>query len=257
MKSTKKAERLGKFISYILCRKPEEFGLIPDQNGWVKIKELLKAICEEDGWRYVRKSHINEILLTLKKPPIEIKDAFIRAKNRDELATREIVEFHDLPKLLYSCVRQRAYPHVLEKGLSPAGTDYVIMSKRRKMAERIGKRNDQAPVLLTIQVKKSFQKGASFKKAGEMLYLTDYIAPDCFTGPPLPKEKEEIKKQAKAKKDETPKISGTPGSFLLDASDDMERRKRTRLERKRKEIPWKKERKRLKRQKRIKGFQNI
>ncbi len=42
-------EQLAKFISYILGRNPAEFGLVPDPEGFVKIKEFLKAARRRRG----------------------------------------------------------------------------------------------------------------------------------------------------------------------------------------------------------------
>ena len=52
MKKTKSTQILAKFIAYILERRPDEFGLVTDKEGFVKIKELLKAITEEKEWKY-------------------------------------------------------------------------------------------------------------------------------------------------------------------------------------------------------------
>ena len=64
MSKRKSSEKLAKFLHYVLGRHPDEFGLVPDADGWVKIKELLNALSEESGWGYVRTSHLNEIMLT-------------------------------------------------------------------------------------------------------------------------------------------------------------------------------------------------
>ena len=108
MAQQRTVKQLSKFISYVLGRKPYEFGLVPEHDGFVKIKELLKAFCEEDGLKYVRRSHINEIIMTFPDPPIEIKDNLIRAKNRDKLPEHTLAQ--NLPKLLFTCVRRKAYP---------------------------------------------------------------------------------------------------------------------------------------------------
>ena len=68
MGRSRRPEQLNKFLSYVLARCPDEFGLIPDQDGWVRIKELLRALSEEPGWSYVRRGHINEAVLTVAAP---------------------------------------------------------------------------------------------------------------------------------------------------------------------------------------------
>ncbi len=209
-------EQLAKFLSYILERRPDEFGLILDQDGYVKIKELLKAVGEVEGWRYARRGAIEEVRVTLPNPPIEMDDHRIRAKNRDRLPKQGLAT--DLPKLLYTCVRRKAHRVVLEKGIFPQGYPQVILSSNQKMAERMGRRADSSPILLTVQTRASADAGVVFHQAGETLFLADFIPSDGFTGPPIPKEKAEMKKPE-------PK---TPGSFFPDLTEDKERKKQNR-----------------------------
>ncbi|MFW5875013.1 MAG: RNA 2'-phosphotransferase, partial [bacterium] len=57
-------QQLAKLLSYILEKRPDEFGLIPDEQGYVSIKELLKVFAETEGWRHIRRSSINELMLS-------------------------------------------------------------------------------------------------------------------------------------------------------------------------------------------------
>ena len=243
MAQQKSLKQLSKLISYILGHKPAEFGLVPDRDGFVKIKEFLKAVCEEDGLTYIRRSHIDEILITLPDPPIEIKDNFIRATHRDKLLGYSPAQI--LPKLLYTCVRKKAYPFVLDKGIFPMGFGHVILSSEPEMAERMGKRKDRMPILLTVQTRKSIEKGTLFYEAGDTLCLAESIRTGCFTGPPLPKQKEAaIIKEALAEKRE----QKFPGSFIMDLKD---KNKKTSQRKKRsKEAAWNKDPIKLKKQKR-------
>jgi hypothetical protein len=77
----------------------------------------------------------------------------------------------------------------------------------------MGRRSDYGAVLLTVQVYPSEEKGVVFFQAGEFIFLADYIPPDCFSGPPLPKETPEPQRTGKSKK-ETTEIAA--GSFFLD-----------------------------------------
>ncbi len=214
MAQNRSAKQLAKLINYILERRPDEFGLVLDQNGYVKIKELLKAIHEEDGWKHIRRSHLDEIMITLSDPPFELSENLIRARHRQRLPEHVLVK--DLPKLLYTCIRQKAYPYVADKGLSPLGAPFVILSSTREMAERIGKRIDQAPILLTVNVQQSLANGVAFLQAGEALYLTDFIPANCFTGPPLPKDKPLVKKPVTA---DIPAQQRPAGSFFVNMDD--------------------------------------
>jgi putative RNA 2'-phosphotransferase len=234
-------EQLAKFLDYVLARRPDEFGLVPDTEGFIKIKELLKALNEEDGWRYVRLAQINEVFLTQRNKVIEIQENRIRATNRQQLAERQVAS--NLPKLLYTFVRRRAYPVVLEKGIMPFGRGKVVLSADKKTAHRMGKRIDAAPIILTVSVQKMHDAGAIFLSTGGTLFLTKTISPACFTGPSLPKEKTEIKA-----KESTPTISTPkqPGSFFPVLDSDINKNSQNHKKANRKKgADWKKDRKKL------------
>ena len=234
--------KFAKFLSYVLGRKPDEFGLVLEDQGYVKLKDLLKALNEEEGWRHIRVAHINELLVTLPEPPIEIKDNFIRAVDRENVP--KLKESKYPPKLLYGCVRTKAYPFVFERGFSPSVGDYVILSADKNNARRMGRRIDRNPVLLTIQVQNCLDNGMLFYEFGS-LYLTGFIPVDCFTGPPLPKQKEE--KPAKEKPVER-KIDPLAGSFFMDLNKADQEKSNKKKER-RDEPSWKKERRRARKDK--------
>lgn len=238
-------KKLAKVLSYMLGYRPDEFGLVPDPDGFVKVKDLLKAISEEKDWKFVRRSHLDEIVITLPDSPIEIQKNRIRCIFRDKLPWPAPAKH--FPKLLYTCVRRKAYPHVLNKGIFPMDHDYVILSSSKNLAERIGKRIDQTPVVLTVNVEKSLNDGVVFLQAGELINLAKTIPPGCFSGPPLPKEKPLPQKPEAVDKQDSKRL---PGSFLLDIekrqtpSTPFERKK------KRKVVDWKNDRKKLRKQKR-------
>jgi putative RNA 2'-phosphotransferase len=205
------SKQLAKLLNYILGRRPDEFGLVVDKDGFVKVKELIKAVNEEEGLKYVRRPHINEIMITLPNHGLEVADNLIRAINREHLPKQSFAL--DPPKLLYTCVREKAYPYVKDKGIRPAGYSKVVLASTADLAYRIGKRSDHAAVLLTVQVNHAEDRGVVFFQTGESLFLADYIPPDGFSGPPLPKDLPETRKADKSKK-EPAKIPA--GSFLLD-----------------------------------------
>jgi putative RNA 2'-phosphotransferase len=237
----KSPKRLAKLLDYILGRRPDEFGLVTDSDGYIKIKELLKALSEEEGLSYVRRAHLNEILLTLPDPSFEISDNSIRAKFRDRLPQH--IYAQDPPKLLYICVRRKAYPHVSEKGIRPTGFSRVILSSSLAMAERLGRRIDRPAALLTVQVQLCMDQGVVFFQAGESLFLADFIPVGCFTGPPLPKEKPDV---AKTQAPPKPKPKEPAGSFFIDLAEKMnpkaagseQDRKRKKHKRRREAPPW-------------------
>jgi len=233
--------QLAKYIEYMLGRQPDEFGLVPDEQGYIKLKELLKAIWEEHGWRYVKRSHIDDIIYTLSDPPIEMQDERIRAINRTHLP--KPVQIDHPPKLLYTSVRRKAYPHVLQQGIYPMGGSQVIMCASRSMAERMGKRIDPSPVVLTVQVEKSINQNVVFYQMGRFLFLAKQVPPGCFTGPALPREKPQQKQKPLVTERAVPRLAG---GFELN----LENIKTKPYGKgKKKEIGWKRDRKRRQKEK--------
>ena len=244
MKNTKSTQILAKFIAYILERRPDEFGLVVDSEGYIKIKELLKALNEESGFRHVRRSHLNEILYSTANPPFEIFDNRIRAKERDHLPRPDVAR--DLPKLLYTYIRRKAHSSVMDKGIFPSRHHHIVLSPDRALAERMGKRSDPEPVILTVHVQKSLDHGVRFYQAGGLLFLAAFIPVECFSGPALPKEKTEKLKNEQKIGVKQPEAAG---SFLIDL-DSAGIQQAYGRKSKKQETDWKDKNRRVKKQKR-------
>jgi putative RNA 2'-phosphotransferase len=237
MKLHQAQKKLAATIDYILGRRPDKFGLVPNPDGYIKIKDLLKALSEEPGWRHVRRSHIDEIVITLPQAPMEINEPFIRSRNRPPESPGPA---QNLPKLLFCAVRRKAYPTTLEKGLYRPSFPGIILSDNLEMAERIGKRSDPKPVIVTVHVNKSIEAGVLFSRVGETLCRTESLPPECISGPPLPKAMESDHPKEKPAKP----VEQNPhaGSFILNLDQEERDKKRTKRQRAKKEISWKKER---------------
>ncbi len=186
-KPSYQVEKHSKFLAYVLGRKPDEFGLVPDSDGWVTVKELLQALHEEPGWRHIRMAHINEVLICLPYPSVQIEENRIRATDQSRLPVPGPPD--ELPKLLYLAIRSRAYPAALDKGLVPTPQrPYLVLAGDEAMAKRMGRRHDNHPTLLTVQVAEAISRGTTFNQYG-LLFLANMIDSGAFTGPPLRKEK--------------------------------------------------------------------
>jgi putative RNA 2'-phosphotransferase len=237
-------KKQARFLKYVLGLRPDEFGLVPDKEGYVKIKDLLKAVHEEDGWRSFRQANVNEMMVSLPDAPFEISENRIRARDTQQIPKR--VSPQNLPKLLFTCLRPKALYATLEKGVLPMGRRHVILSSEINMAKRIGSRMHASPALLTVSVENAVRQGTLFLQAGENLFLARSIPVGCFTAPPLPKEPK-VTKPKPAKPKERDRF---PGSFFPEMTEQIETvepKKMTRKQRREKDIDWKKSRKQTRR----------
>lgn len=215
MKSSLFTKKLAKFLATVLGRQPDAFGLVPDAQGYVSVKDLLKVLAEEPDWRQVRFNHLREVIHSGVSPTVEIENLRIRAVDRSHLAAPVIAE--GLPKPLYCPVRRRAYPIILEKGRWPAALNRIVLTADLAMAQRLGRRIDPFPVILTVNGDHARRKGATVWRCGKGLFLLDGLPVGCFSGPPLPKNR--TAKQP-AKSPDGPAAPKTPGSYRLDLTTD-------------------------------------
>ncbi|MCB2146963.1 MAG: RNA 2'-phosphotransferase [Deltaproteobacteria bacterium] len=245
MKYRQSVNKLSKLLIYILGRQPDEFGLLPDENGYVKIKDFMKALAEEPGWRHVRLTQIREAIYSTDSPPVEIEDNLIRAVDRSLLIFPYIPD--SFPKLLYYPVRRRAYPVFLEKGL-PASTsgNRIILSNDMALALRLGRRIDPCPVMLTVNSENARKNGATVWRFGKLLFLSNCLPLGSFSGPPPPK-KQPGPKQVDMPK--TPAVPKAPGSYLVDLTTDSTASDQSKKRSRQRKNEWKRDRARISRNK--------
>jgi len=232
----------------MLGHRPYEFGLVPDTDGFVPYKELLQAIHEEPGWHYVRQSHINEVLLGKDRSLFQPEEKRIRALDRQW--QMDLDHPSDmLPKILFTPIRRKAHPVVMEKGLKPAEGKNLILAPDMEMILRIGKRRDQKPVLLEIVAASAQSKGVLFYAFGG-LFLCPGVPAGFIAGPQVSKEVlESLRVAAEAKKEAAkPKPTAfTPGTFVLDPSKDPDLQRRAKGKKRK---GWKEEARKVRRGKR-------
>ena len=223
-----KLDSIVKLLHYILGYRPDEFGLVPDPDGYVPVKELLKVIHEEENYGYVRESHIREILLGPDRFLFELMDQRIRSLERQwepDLST----PCPDLPAILFAPIRRRAHAHVMEKGLSAGNNKYILLTPEKDFAEKIGRRTDPEPVLLEILANEAGRVGNLFLMFGD-LFLTKEIPVRFIAGPPVPKEVIEqhtLAQQQKAQKEKPIRrqLGFEAGTFVLQSPKDPANKK--------------------------------
>jgi putative RNA 2'-phosphotransferase len=217
-KSQIKVQNISRFMVYILGHRPDEFGLVPDQEGFVRMKDLIWAMHEEEGWRFVNQGHIREVLLSDHRRLFKTEDNRIRSLERNWQLDLEH-PCQDLPKLLFHPVRPRAHSQALEKGLSAeSGKKSIILTGNREMAIRIGLRRAPKPVILEVSVEQARISRVDFFTFGD-LYLAAHIPHQSIVGPPAALEPEISRKKGKSEAS-PPAPDFQPGTFVLDAERD-------------------------------------
>ncbi len=171
-------ERLAKLLRYILAYRPDEFGLIPDEEGFVKIKDLHLAVTETDGFRGVRRREIETLLEVFAREDFEYRrdQGLVRAR---EFFYASPIYTEDPPRLLYLPVRPRAWIHVSEKGWGQPQP--ALMSPEVELAERLARR--KGALLVEVDTVKAQASGAVFLRFIEKLYLASWLPAEALRGP--------------------------------------------------------------------------
>lgn len=228
-------EALAKMLSYILCHRPDEFGLVLDDEGFVSIKKLLAALGAEPGWGHVRQRHLEQTAALSQSPRFEIAADRIRSLAPPPAALRRPAG-EAPPALLYVAVPPKAHAAVAQHGLRPPPGQELVLAADAETAIKLGKRRSPEPVLITVQARAAAKAGLIFQAYGENLYLTPAPIPEEFVqAPPLPKLPEKPKPKAKPAKEEF--LLPPPGELAVDFAEMM--KKAGKASRKKDEPAWK------------------
>jgi putative RNA 2'-phosphotransferase len=228
-------EALAKMLTYILCHRPDEFGLVLDAEGFVPIKRLLAALAAEPGWGHVRRHHLEQTAALSQSPRFEIVADRIRSLAPEPAALRRPAA-EAPPALLYAAIPPKAHTAVAEYGLRPPTGREIVLAVSPETALKLGKRRSPEPVLITVQAWVAARSGVIFQAYGEYLFLSSSPIPREFIqAPPLPKEPEKPKPKAKPAKEDIP-LPPT-GALAADFSEMM--KKAGKASRKKDEPAWK------------------
>ncbi|MCB2226421.1 MAG: RNA 2'-phosphotransferase [Desulfarculaceae bacterium] len=246
-RQSQKEDNLVRMLRYALGVAPAEFGLYPLEDGWVPVKELLAALHQEEGWRHLRGSMIEDAANRVDPELVECDGKLVRVTQRDYPGP----DYGATPPAhLYLGARRKAWPALHRRGLE-AGHDGRpwLLATTKEAALKLGQRRDSEPVLVTVQAHQASDQGAMFPAWGEY-FLCDWAPASALMGPPIDEQTRPAKKpKPKAKPPESPSMPSAdspPGSFTLMPEETEKPYKRKGIK---KDIAWKRERRKDRRSK--------
>lgn len=177
MKLDKNQIRASKTMSYALRHNPEKFGLKLDSGGWVDIDVFCNAISRELGCP-VSIDDINAVIADSEKKRFEIAGSKIRATYGHSFDERVKYDPVVPPEVLYHGTSHRAYASICKQGLKPMNRQYVHLSSDIRTALLVGKRHDDAPVLLEVDASRMHADGFKFyHSANDGTWLCSSVPP--------------------------------------------------------------------------------
>lgn len=163
--------KLDKFLCYALRHSPDEFNLEMDNDGWVKIDNLLTSL---KSTKYkVTKDDLKKTIENSDKRRLEMNDHSIRALyGHSVLVNKENVV---PPEILYHGTTPNSAELILKDGLHPMLRQYVHHADNIETALNVGGRRCAKPVALTVYAKEAYESGIKFYLGNEDVWMSEYV----------------------------------------------------------------------------------
>jgi putative RNA 2'-phosphotransferase len=241
-------EDLAKVLTYVLCHRPDEFGLVLDPEGFVSVKQLLQALASERGLSHARRHHLEQLAGLLSPPRFELAGDKIRGIGPGPADLRRPGE--SPPALLYIAISPKAHERVFETGLKAPPGQELLLAPTKELALKHGRRRSPDPILVTVQAQAASRAGVDFVAYGEELFLAQETPRHFLQLAPPPATPV---KPEKSKADKAPVPRPLPGTVLLDFPEFLEKAARPWSKDKKGEPDWKSGTRALRRERRKRG----
>lgn len=168
--------KLSRYVSFVLRHHPEEIGATVDEQGWMKVEELLHGM--QAKGKYINQAILKHIVLTDEKQRYHYNEDHtrIRAAQGHSIPVYIDMEIKVPPRYLYHGTSKQNYEKIKETKIKKMNRLYVHLSKDVTTACQVGKRHG-IPVVLVLDTKAMLQDGYQFYVAANGVWLCDDV--DC------------------------------------------------------------------------------
>lgn len=167
--------KLSKVISYALRHKPEQYGLLLDENGWGDINILAYNIEEQHSeFKSLTYLDLAKATSVSDKRRHEISGNKIRALYGHSI--RNIIKKIEAvpPVYLYHATSRKNLKKIKEKGIQKMGRQYVHLSQRKNQAKQVALRKTENPIIIKVKAVEATGIGVIFYRE-ESIWLCDFV----------------------------------------------------------------------------------
>lgn len=174
----KNDQRISKFLSLILRHKPEEVGLKLDDEGWINVEVLIKAV--KSRYASFTRVDLERIVAECEKQRYSFNDTLdlskqkIRANQGHSITVDLKLEPTIPPQNLYHGTATRFIDSIYLKGLIPNGRQYVHLSEDLETAKRVGVRHGNLYIFRVLSGD-MHNDGFKFFLSDNGVWLTDHV----------------------------------------------------------------------------------
>jgi putative RNA 2'-phosphotransferase len=167
----KKLKSVSKQLSYILRHHPDSVGLVLDENGWVNVESLLKAV-------NIDRTVLETVVADNDKKRFAFNDdkTMIRASQGHSVKIDLGYEPSVPPAILYHGTASANLKSIQNQGLIKGSRHHVHLSVDTETARNVGMRHG-FPAILTVLAGKMVEDGYKFYISENGVWLTEQVPP--------------------------------------------------------------------------------
>lgn len=174
MISVNQTTHLSKLLSYILRHKPEEYGIILDENGYTNVDELINKLNAHN--ENINFEILQYIVDTNNKKRFAFNDDLtkIRASQGHSIEVELGYTEKQPPAILYHGTVEKFLPAIMKEGLQKMERHHVHLSADKTTAIKVGERRGK-PIILEIKSGEMYAAGYKFSLSDNGVWLTDHV----------------------------------------------------------------------------------
>lgn len=168
--------KISKRLSFALRHHPEKLGLQLDAYGRVPLAALLEHYNAHYGTP-IDEAMIRRIMRQSDKQRFAIEGGMIRALYGHSIPVQLLQSPAEPPAVLYHGTSHAAARFIVDEGLKKMDRDFVHLSATIPMAESVGRRRDNQPVIFQVAAQKAAADGLLFYPTESHIWLVDSVPP--------------------------------------------------------------------------------
>lgn len=164
--------KVSKYLSRHLRHDPDRIGIELDENGWVEVDELLKAL-ERRNFHLTR-AELETVVERNDKQRFALRDGKIRANQGHTVDVDLDLDPVAPPRFLFHGTTAGFLDGIREEGLKAMDRHDVHLSADRETAVKVGSRRGK-PVVLTVDAARMAEEGHLFYRTENGVWLTEHV----------------------------------------------------------------------------------
>lgn len=169
-------DRFGRILAGVLRHFPDRFDLPMDENGWVRVSDLVKAVKHQrTDMRWLTREHVEAVVETDPKGRYQIDSGRVRATYGHSLDLNLDLPTENIPNTLFYPTNQEEVKHLEQNGLFPGDRQMVHLSRTKVDALNAAQYRPGKPLVLQIDAKQAIDDGHTIMQAGKTVFLCERV----------------------------------------------------------------------------------